>query len=118
MRKWTFRKDSKKHISLSKFSEFFLSPIFSHSGITTRHQKDVNQLQREMEKLDVKLDSMTEQMRAEMRSMGADFRSLLEQILKKPESIFKEAEMGHSDSSGSTALKIKAMVTLARKTRP
>ena len=80
-------------------------------GITTRHQKEVNQFQKDMEKLDAKLDNTAEQLRSEMRAMGADLRRLFEQLLRKPESNSKESEVGQTGSSGSADVKLKAMVT-------
>ena len=47
-------------------------------GITTRHQKETHQLQKDLEKLEAKVEHTAEQLRIEMRAMGADLRRLFE----------------------------------------
>ena len=80
-------------------------------GITTRHQKETQQFQKEVEKLDAKLDQTTEQLRLEMRAMGADLRRLFEQLLAKSDSPSTDPEVGHSGSNESPDIKMKAVTT-------
>ena len=49
--------------------------------------------------------------------MSADLTRLIEQLLRKSDSSSKETELGHSGSSGSIELKIKAMVTPGQENR-
>ena len=55
-------------------------------GVTTRHQKESQQFQKDLEKLDAKLDCSIAQLRSEMQAMGSDLRQLFEQMMGKMES--------------------------------
>ena len=80
-------------------------------GITTRHQKETQQLQKDVEKLDAKLDQTAELLRSEMRAMGADLRKLFEQLMRKVGVPSNDPATGVSSCTGSTALKMKAVTT-------
>ena len=80
-------------------------------GITTRHQKETQQLQKDVEKLDAKLDQMAELLRSEIRAMGANLRKLFEQLMGKVGVPSNDLKTRVSSCTRSTALKMKAVTT-------
>ena len=86
-------------------------------GVTTRHQKETHQLQKDLEKLEAKVEHTAEQLRTEMCAIGADLRRLFEQLLEKGDSNSKDSQVRQSGSGGSTDVKMKVVATPGLETR-
>ena len=89
--------------------------------VTIKLQKEVGQLQKDMEKMTAKIDQMRTEFRTNIEAMGAEMRKLFEQVMLQMKAKDKDngtESRGSGEGASSKARMEYVMVTGGKVTNP